>query len=685
MLKGLIDEMSDKNKSDQDLGLDVSEYLDMFIEESEQNLQIISEEMLRFEQDPNNLEIVAEMFRAAHTLKGMAGTMGFAKTEKLTHTIENKMDDIRNGIKEADEAVIDFMFKGVALLEKLLDEIKESGRERSEIMDLISGEKGQVAQAVTKTNSSVIDELSDLEKEAAVSAYNQGQKVYEIDFRLDDECVLKSIRVQMFFKKLSGLGEMLKVRQSEEEIENESFNGELQLIFISDCGIEDIENLAHKLSEVKSINASQITDFTAKKPEAEAQVTNNENKNTSSNEKVERTPIATKQKADKKTTDTHRKSNTSIRVNLEKIESLMGLFEEFVVEKGRMQNIANRIKDKELIETIERISRNSTEMQSSILSMRMVPLETILNRFSTMVRNTSKDLGKNINFIIEGAETELDRTVVDELGDPLVHLVRNSLDHGIELPESRKERGKNEQGTILLQAYHKGNEAVIEIKDDGNGINVDKIKNKLITQNVLTQNEVDSLTDEQIIQYIFSSGLSTADKITNLSGRGVGLDVVKTKIESLGGSVRVESEMGVGSKFIIVLPLTLSIVESLLVREGSQTFAVPLSNVKEILHIEKSQIKRVLNKQVLYSRGEVLNVYQFGTLFNNQTDVADDVYALIIQNSLQKYALLVDEIIGQQEIVLKPLQGYTKYVPGVTGATILGDGSISFVFDVSHF
>lgn len=677
--------MSNKNKSDQDFGLDVSEYLDMFIEESEQNLQIISEEMLRFEQDPNNLEIVAEMFRAAHTLKGMAGTMGFAKTEKLTHTIENKMDDIRNGIKEADEAVIDFMFKGVALLEKLLDEIKESGNEQSEIMDLINGEKQQKAQAVTKTNSNVIDELSDLEKEAAVSAFNQGLKVFEIDFRLDDECVLKSIRVQMFFKKLSGLGEMLKVRQTEEEIENESFNGELQLLFIGDCEKEDIKNLVHKLSEVKCINVSQITDFSAQKPEDISKVENNANKNSSLNEKAERTPLATKQKPDSKSTDTHRKSNTSIRVNLEKIEGLMGLFEEFVVEKGRMQNIANRLKDKELIETIERISRNSTEMQSSILSMRMVPLETILNRFSTMVRNTSKDLGKNINFIIEGAETELDRTVVDELGDPLVHLVRNSLDHGIELPEERKERGKNEQGTILLQAYHKGNEAVIEIKDDGNGINVDKIKNKLITQNVLTQSEADSLTDEQIIQYIFSSGLSTADKITNLSGRGVGLDVVKTKIESLGGSVRVESEIGVGSKFIIVLPLTLSIVEALLVREGSQAFAVPLSNVKEILHIDKNQIKRVLNKQVLYSRGEVLNVYQFGSLFNSQVDIPNEVYALIIQNSSQKYALLVDEIIGQQEIVLKPLQGYTKNVAGVTGATILGDGSISFVFDVAHF
>ncbi len=683
MLKGLIDEMNDKNNSDQDLGLDVGEYLDMFIEESEQNLQIISEEMLRFEQDPNNLDIVAEMFRAAHTLKGMAGTMGFAKTEKLTHTIENKMDDIRNGVKKADEAVIDFMFKGVALLERLLDEIKESGSEQSEIQDLISADKTTVSQVNTKVEVSLIDELTDLEKEAAVSAFNQGQKVYEIDFSLEDECVLKSIRVQMFYKKISELGEILKVRQTEEEIENESFNGQLQLIFVGECGKEEIENLVDKLSEVKSIKVSQVTHFSTNKPDIETQEPNNENE--TKKEKSEQTPAAAKPKVEGKTTDNHRKSNTSIRVNIEKIENLMGLFEEFVVEKGRLQNIANRIKDKELIETIERISRNSTEMQSSILSMRMVPLETILNRFSTMVRNTSKDLGKNINFIIEGAETELDRTVVDELGDPLVHLVRNSLDHGIELPDVRKERGKSEQGTILLQAYHKGNEAVIEIKDDGNGINVDKIKNKLITQNVLTQNEADALTDEQIIQYIFSSGLSTADKITNLSGRGVGLDVVKTKIESLGGSVRVESEIGVGSKFIIVLPLTLSIVEALLVREGSQSFAVPLSNVKEILHIDKNQIKKVLNKQVLYSRGEVLNVHQFSTLFNSEADISDEVYALIIQNSVQKYALLVDEIIGQQEIVLKPLQGYTKFVAGVTGATILGDGSISFVFDVSHF
>jgi two-component system chemotaxis sensor kinase CheA len=314
----------------------------------------------------------------------------------------------------------------------------------------------------------------------------------------------------------------------------------------------------------------------------------------------------------------------------------------------------------------------------------MIPLETILNRFPRMVRNTSKELGKNISFVIEGADTELDRTVVDELGDPLVHLLRNSLDHGIEMPEQRNQKGKNEQGTILLKAYHRGNEAVIEIRDDGNGIDVEKIKNKILKEQTVTEKELELLSDEQIIQYIFASGMSTAEKITNLSGRGVGLDVVKSKIESLGGTVKVETEFGVGTKFTIVLPLTLSIVQSLLVKEGDQTFAVPLSNVLETISVQKDQIREILGKEVLYYRDEIFDTHRFTEQFNNNQTTGDS-YALIIKNSYQKYALLVNEIIGQQEIVLKPLQGYTKDLKGVTGATVLGDGSVSFVLDVNFF
>lgn len=653
----------------------MNEYLDMFLEESEEHIQVMSDEMMKFEQNPKNLDIVAVMFRAAHTLKGMAGSMGFEKTQKLTHTIENMMDDIRNEIIEPNEQTIDFMFKGIEKLELLLNEIRDTGSEQTSVEDILNEEvKTQPAQ--TSVKKEIQFELSDIEKDVMSEAKELGQNVFQIHFELREDCLLKAVRINMFFKELTNLGEIVKITPEEDDFENEDFDGVLDLLFISKNSKDEVEGLINKLSEVKLISASEFhINLEDDKGEEEAELTSNS------------TEIKMKKPEPKKETEDtgdQRKQTTSIRVNLEKIDYLMGLFEELIVEKGRLLNIASRVKDKELSESLETLSRNSTEMQASLLSMRMIPLDTILNRFPRMVRTTSKELGKNINFVIEGAETELDRTVVEELGDPLVHLLRNSLDHGVELPQLRKERGKNEQGLILLKAYHRGNEAVIEIQDDGNGIDVDKIRNKVLKKGLLTNKELEMQSDEQVIQYIFSSGLSTADKITNLSGRGVGLDVVKTKIESLGGTVKVSTEIGIGTTFKIVLPLTLSIIESLLVNEKGQNFAVPLSNVVETITIQKDLMQEIMGRKVIYYRDEILNTHRFGELFNNGMSEGEH-YALIIQNSYQKYALLVNEIIGQQEIVLKPLRGYIKELPGVIGATVLGDGSVSFVLDVNKF
>ncbi|WP_341285307.1 chemotaxis protein CheA [Priestia megaterium] len=671
--------------------MDTNEYLDMFLEESDEHIQVMSDEMLKFEQNPKNIDIVAVMFRSAHTLKGMAGTMGFESTQKLTHTIENMMDDIRNEIIEPNEQTIDFMFKGIERLELLINEIREYGSEKSGIEDLINAEK-TTAKSVEKQEQLIV--IDDMEKGMILDAKEQGNNVFAVDFQLREDCLLKTIRINMFFKELNNSGEVLSLKQSEEEWETEDFNGHINLIFATTSTKEEIEGLVNKLSEVEFIKANAWEDSESPVSEEEQQspveaAVSKEQKEpihkpTDDNDKSPEPKPADTSK-EPQNTDTHRKQTASIRVNLEKIDSLMGLFEEFIVEKGRLQNIGDRLKDKELLESLERIVRTSTEMQTSLLSMRMIPLDTIFNRFPRMVRNTSKDLGKNINFVIEGAETELDRTVVEELGDPLVHLLRNSLDHGVEMPEVRKERGKSEQGTILLRAYHKGNEAIIEIKDDGNGINVQKIKDKIIKQNVITEKEANLLANDEIIQYIFSSGLSTADQITNLSGRGVGLDVVKTKIESLGGSVKVTTEVGVGTTFIIVLPLTLSIIQSLLVRQGEQTFAVPLANVLETIFVEDEQIRTIMEQPVLYYRNEILTTHKYSELFAKTHTDNNKYYALIIQNAFQKYALLVNEIIGQQEIVLKPLQGYAKDLQGVTGATVLGDGSVAFVLDINFF
>ena len=361
----------------------------------------------------------------------------------------------------------------------------------------------------------------------------------------------------------------------------------------------------------------------------------------------------------------------------------MDLFEELIVEKGRLQNISKRLKDKELTESLERLSRNSIDMQGKMLSMRMISLELTFNRFPRMVRNTSKDLGKKIELKITGSETELDRIVVEELGDPLVHLIRNSIDHGIEMPEERK--GKPEQGTIELKAYHKGNEAFIEIIDDGNGIPIEKIKEKILKNNLLNKQEVEMLNSEQVLQYIFDSGFSTAEKITDLSGRGVGLDVVKTKIESLGGTVKVTSKEEVGSKFTIKLPLTLSIIQALVIQQKKDKFIIPLSAISETIQINQKEISNIAGTNVLHYRNEILTMFHIDEIYGEKRDKNDYEVGLIIKTANKTYVLVIDGILGQQEIVLKTIEGLVENTPGIAGAAFLGDGSVSFVLDVNYF
>lgn len=637
----------------------MEQYIEMFIEESEEHIISMSDDLMEFEEDVNNIDIVNTMFRSAHTIKGMAGSMGFASMQNLTHKIENIMDDIRNEKMVPSQDTIDFMFQGIDRLEILLGEIKETGSENTSVDDILSEE-------IDSENFNDRNEgykLTDFERGVLKEFLEEDINIFDIHFKLNDDCLLKYVRSNMFFTELSELGDIFKMNKTEEHIEDEeAFDGTLNLIFITDKGKEEITTLKDKLSEVEKIEVVNYKEEESVKKKKEVKVTKKK-KDASSPQKIQ---------------------TQSIRVSLDKMDSSMSFFEELVVERGRLRSIANRISDRELNDSLDQIDKNSSDLQNGLLSMRMVPVDMIFNRFPRMVRNTSREMGKKVNFKMEGADTELDRTIVDELGDPLIHLLRNSLDHGVEMPDVRLERGKNEEGTILLKAYREGNEAVLEIKDDGNGIDTEKIKEKLVNNGVYSEEEARKLTVSELNQMIFSSGLSTAKEVTDISGRGVGLDVVRTKIESLGGNVRVESSLGEGTSFIIRIPLTLSILQALSVKEDGNQYLIPLSNISDVVFLKKEMISTLVTEDVLKYRNEILDIFKYTTLLGGRKGYENKRYALIIKGSKKNYSLLVDEIVGEMEIVLKPLSGYIKNTPGVTGATVLGDGSVALVYDTNY-
>lgn len=374
----------------------------------------------------------------------------------------------------------------------------------------------------------------------------------------------------------------------------------------------------------------------------------------------------------------------TIRVNIDRLDVLMNLFEELVIDRERLEQISMELDNNDLQETVERMSRVSGDLQNIILTMRMVPIDQVFNRFPRMIRQIARDLNKNVDIDIIGAETELDRTVIDEIGDPLVHLIRNAMDHGIESPQERKAKGKPEHGTIRLEAYHSGNHVFIEISDDGAGINKQKVLDKATANEVISTANAKTLSDQQIYQLIMESGFSTADAISDLSGRGVGLDVVKNTIESLGGSITIDATIDEGSKFSIQLPLTLSIMSVLLVELQNEKYAVPLSSIIETSIIHKDQIMLAHNKSVIDFRGKVVPLAYLNDIFNvPQTNEEDQEYlSIVIVRKGDKLAgLVVDSLIGQQEVVLKSLGDYLSNTFAISGATILGDGEVALIID----
>jgi len=688
--------------------MDLNQYLSMFIDEANDHLQALNEHMLELENQPDDVGIVQVIFRSAHTLKGMSATMGFEDLASLTHQMENVLDLVRNQQLAMDSFIFDTLFRSLDALEAMVSDITNGGEGKADVTAIVAAlqsiVKGDYKKEASSADGSSADDaeeqnerLDEFQRSILEQSVEAGMHVYYIHIQLREDCVLKAARAYMVFQVLGQYGEVVKSNPPAQDIEQDKFDNGFTVFFVSG---EDAERLQQEIGQVSELDSVQVQPFTLEDIRnwnsqiEEVQAGRQEAAATAAPAKPE---VKTEQPAASEASDAPARKpsstpatgkavgNRTIRVDIERLDVLMNLLSEMLIDRVRLEQLSGDLKHHDLTDTVEHLSRVSSDLQNIVLKLRMVPVDTVFSRFPRMMRDLAKSLDKKIDFIITGAETELDRTVIDEIGDPLVHLLRNAVDHGIESIEDRIAAGKPETGTVHLRAFHSGNHVFIEIEEDGHGIDRAMVLKKAIKNGVVTAERAAQMSDEQVYMLLFASGFSTAEKVSDISGRGVGLDVVRSKITSLGGHVIVESKLGQGTKFIVQLPLTLSILSAMLFRLGSEKYAIPLSSIVETSMVKKEKIRRVHGgiRMVDY-RDSVIPLLSLSTLFDcpNYSDMEEEeVEIIIVRKGDRIAALAIDDFIGQSEIVLKPLGSYLKNAPGFSGATILGDGQVALIID----
>lgn len=675
--------------------MDMNQYLDIFIDETKEHLQTLNEQILILEKEPENEATINEIFRAAHSLKGMSGTMGYKRMQRLTHDMENVFSEIRTGKMRVNDTLVDVLFRGLDALESYLKNIQTSANEgEEEYEDIIKAlgamlkegtskveeVKQEVAATIVHMNEATTSyrkfELQDYEKHAINKAYESNEYAYGLTVSVSENCILKAARAFLVFKNLEDNGVIIKSSPSVEDIEDEKFENDFSLLYISKQSLEEVKASVLSVSEIKDVEIALID------PPSSIEVVN-EMEEKEENRETAVAPLA----GNKKETAQKPVVNRSVRVDIDKLDVLMNLVSELIIAKNGLVSINNADnvegKTANFNEQIEYIERVTTSLHESVMKVRMVPIESVVNRFPRMIRDLSKKLNKPMELYMSGEETELDRTVIDEIGDPLMHLLRNSADHGLESEEERIKAKKNPKGSIFLDAYQDGNNVIIEVRDDGAGINIAKVREKALAKGTITREQAEKMTDKEFIDLLFMPSFSTADEISDVSGRGVGLDVVKTKIESLGGEIEARTIAGEGSTFIIRLPLTLAIIQALMVEVGDEKYAIPLGCIQTIEDISFDEIKHVHGQKVINLRGVVLPLIHLDEVLdvNEKTQHKESLTVVVVAKGDRYAGLVVDSLIGQQEIVIKSIGSYMETSKLIGGATILGNGEVALILD----
>lgn len=712
--------------------MDVSQYLEIFLDETTEHLQSLNTQILNLEQDPENMDTINEIFRAAHSLKGMAGTMGYKRMQNLTHDMENVFSEVRNGTIKVKADMIDILFQCLDALEEYTTNIRETGDEGTNdnealiklLNDALNASeqeakapeqpaKETAAEPAKKEMSSAdggkkwLDiKLDSTDLLVLREAKKQGKNAYGLTVSVQETCLLKAARAFLVFKAVEELGEIIVSSPSAQDIEDEKFDLDFSLIIVTDADLDKVKAAVSNVSEIHSVEGDVIDpDKVELDEESKAQAEHTENMHKDTKEAAEK-PAAVATPAQLSAASTDKKQapakqntgkpvvNRTVRVDIEKLDMLMNLVSELIIAKNSLVAASaagtaqggTAAQNNNVNEQIEYLESVTTNLHNSVMKVRMVPIESVVNKFPRMIRDLSKKLDKKMELYMSGEETELDRTVVDEIGDPLMHLLRNAADHGLESAEVRAERGKSAVGSIWLDAYQDGNNVVIEVRDDGNGIDAEAVKKKAIERGTITPEQAANMSEKEIIDLLFLPSFSTSEKVTDVSGRGVGLDVVKSKIEALSGEVEVRTKLGEGSTWIIRLPLTLAIIQALMVVVGGEKYAISLGSIQTIEDISPEDIKLVQNKEVIHLRGNVIPLIRL----DKELDVvsskgADENMTVIIAKKGDKTAgLVVDELLGQQEIVIKSMG---KYIDNkcklISGATILGDGEVALILDAN--
>lgn len=701
--------------------MDVSQYLEIFIDETKEHLQNLNEQLLILEREPDNQDTINEIFRAAHSLKGMAGTMGYKRMQKLTHDMENVFSEIRSGKMTVQGNLVDVLFRGLDALENYLEVIQGSGDEGTEdnndiikdLNDILAQASGQAPQKTeektetkgtgttqSKKNVSVFADMkvADFEQHAIEKAKEEGQNIYGIRVVVAEGCILKAARAFLVFKALEELGDVIKSIPDVQDIEDEKFEFDFVVLIITKENAETIKNAILSVSEIddaiiESFNLDLTVEQNIEKSEAEAANIEAEETAAATATATATAPTATpasKQKPAAKQTGKP-VVNRSVRVDIEKLDVLMNLVSELIIAKNGLVslnadgNASAARGNASFNEQIEYLERVTTNLHESVMKVRMMPIESVVNKFPRMIRDLTKKLDKKMELFMTGEDTELDRTVIDEIGDPLMHLLRNSADHGLESNEERVKMGKPEVGSIFLDAYQDGNNVVIEVRDDGRGIDLDKVKNKALEKGTITEEQAETMSENDILGLLFRPSFSTAEKITDVSGRGVGLDVVKSKIEGLGGEIECKTVLGEGSTFTIRLPLTLAIITALMVELGDEKYAIPLGSIQSIEDVPCEDIKYVQTREVINLRNNVIPLIRLDSILDVEPRETqpESLTVVIVTKGEKQAGLVVDSLIGQQEIVIKSIGKYINNNKIISGATILGDGEVALIIDAN--
>ncbi|MFS0644607.1 chemotaxis protein CheW [Siminovitchia sp. 179-K 8D1 HS] len=665
---------------------DLTEFLGVFIDEVDEQLQIMDQEVLALEENGESQEVIQKLFRAAHTIKGSSATMGFTDMSQLTHAMEHLLDHVRNNRLTVDEALIDLLFTCLDQLKQLKDEIVSEEEQRTDVTPLIrevqsfSQRTGQASASGQPGSKGKTSALFTVETHRKASSFMEnGLHIFQIGVKISPDCEMKSVRAFLIYNELQSLGEMIQTIPPMSSEDENDFD-HLCFLMATQYDSQEIKDLLHSMNEIAE---ASVTPFTPEL-EAERKLVKETVADTGSEEKK---PVKRGKRDDAK------QKKQTVRVDVDRLEHLMNLVGELVIDQTRISQVAGMLGKQysgdevigELNQVTDHVGRVIGELHQSVMKVRMLPIGQLFSRYPRMVRDLSHSLNKEVDLVIEGQETELDRTVIEKMGDPLIHLIRNAVDHGLESKEERVRSNKPEKGLLRITAYHEENQVVITVEDDGAGINPEKIKASAIKKGLISSEEAETMTDKEAIQLIFRPGFSTVTNVSDVSGRGVGMDIVRNHIESLNGIIELDSKLGKGTAFKIKIPLTLAIITGLIVGIGERIFIIPMSNVLEIVRVPLESIQTIKGKSIVVIREQVLPVVWLHDLLQipRKERKNRQIPLVIVGLGEKRIALMVDELHGNQEIVVKSLGKYIGKIKYISGATILGDGRVELILEVA--